>query len=125
MYTVPSGMRWLTIARAATTPLRLVSSIQSLSAIPTLAASRSESHTDCPPRERLSMNRLSWYSEWMDHLLCGVRYRTETPCSFFSPMAVSPNSDVMISCGLITDCDYTYVCIQTLQRMWGSLLGIE
>ena len=32
-----------------------------------------------PPRESDSMNRLSWYSEWMDHLLCGVRYRTVIP----------------------------------------------
>jgi hypothetical protein len=26
-----------------------------------------------PPRDSDSMNRLSWYSEWMDHLECGVR----------------------------------------------------
>src|SRR5680860_960706 len=26
-----------------------------------------------PPRKSDSMNRLSWYSEWIDHLLCGVR----------------------------------------------------
>ena len=61
------------MARAATTPLRFTVSIQSLSLIPTLAASRSEIHTDCPPRESESMKRLSWYSEWIDHLLCGVR----------------------------------------------------
>ena len=24
------------------------------------------------------MNRLSWYSEWIDHFECGVRYRTDT-----------------------------------------------
>ena len=39
MYTVPSGMRCETIARQETTPLRLTSSTQSLSLIPTLAAS--------------------------------------------------------------------------------------
>ena len=27
---------------------------------------------------RESISRLSWYSEWMDHLECGVRYRTVT-----------------------------------------------
>ena len=26
-----------------------------------------------PPRESESMKRLSWYSLWIDHLLCGVR----------------------------------------------------
>lgn len=31
MYTVPSAIRWETTARAATTPLRLTASIQSLS----------------------------------------------------------------------------------------------
>ena len=70
---VPSGIRWDTIARAATTPLRLTASIQSLSSMPTLAASTSEIQMACPPRDSESMNRLSWYSEWIDHLLCGVR----------------------------------------------------
>ena len=45
------------------------------------------------------MNRLSWYSEWMDHLLCGVRYRTVTPSSPVLPMPGSPNSRVMFSGG--------------------------
>jgi len=70
---VPSGIRWDTIARATTTPLRLTASIQSLSCTPTLAASLSDIQIVCPPRESDSMNRLSWYSEWIDHLLCGVR----------------------------------------------------
>ena len=73
MKTVPSGIRCDTIARATTTPLRLTASIQSLSATPTLAASISLIQMDCPPRDRDSMKRLSWYSEWIDHLLCGVR----------------------------------------------------
>ena len=73
MYTVPSGIRCDTIARATTTPLRLTASIQSLSLIPTFAASRSLIQMFWPPRESDSMNRLSWYSEWIDHLLCGVR----------------------------------------------------
>ena len=30
-------------------------------------------HMVGPPRDSESMNRLSWYSEWIDHLLCGVR----------------------------------------------------
>lgn len=69
---VPSGIRCDTIARATTTPLRLYDSIQSLSRMPAFSASstliRSWDH-----RERASMNRLSWYSEWIDHLECGVR----------------------------------------------------
>ncbi|MEJ7705124.1 MAG: hypothetical protein WKF47_16405 [Geodermatophilaceae bacterium] len=36
MYTVPSGIRWDTMARATTTPLRLTASIQSLSRDPDL-----------------------------------------------------------------------------------------
>ena len=43
------------------------------SLMPTFAASRSLIQTDWPPRESDSMNRLSWYSEWIDHLLCGVK----------------------------------------------------
>ena len=70
---MPSGIRWETIARATTTPLRLTASIQSLSSTPTLAASLSLIQIVWPPRESDSMNRLSWYSEWIDHLLCGVR----------------------------------------------------
>ena len=45
------------------------------------------------------MNRLSWYSEWMDHLLWGVRYRTVRPSSPVSPTWGSPNSAVMFSGG--------------------------
>ena len=73
MNTVPAGIRWLTTARATTTPLRLTASTQSLSAMPTLAASLSLIQMFGPPRDRLSMNRLSWYSEWIDHFECGVR----------------------------------------------------
>ena len=73
MYTVPSGIRCDTIARAATTPLRLTSSIQSLSAMPTFSASCTLIHTCCPPRERFCMNQLSWYWLWIAHLKCGVR----------------------------------------------------
>src|SRR6478609_11571842 len=67
MYTVPSGMRWETIARATTTPLRLYDSIQSLSRTPMFAASCVLIQIVGPPRESDSMNRLSWYSEWIDH----------------------------------------------------------
>ena len=70
---MPSGIRCDTIARAATTPLRLTASTQSLSLTPIFSASRSDIQIVWPPRERLSMNRLSWYSLWIDHLLCGVR----------------------------------------------------
>ena len=41
------------------------------------------------------MNQLSWYCEWMAHLKCGVRYRTDTPSSLISPGGASPNSWVM------------------------------
>ena len=61
------------MARATTTPLRLTASTQSLSAMPTLAASSLLIQIVWPPRDSESMNRLSWYSEWIDHLLCGVR----------------------------------------------------
>ena len=69
----PSGSLWLTTARATKTPLALVSSIHSLSETPMDAASPTLSQACGPPRPRLSMNRLSWYSEWIDHLLCTVR----------------------------------------------------
>jgi hypothetical protein len=62
-----------TMARQATTPLRLTASIQSLSLMPTLSASTTDIQIVCPPRESESMKRLSWYSLWIDHLLCGVR----------------------------------------------------
>ena len=42
------------------------------------------------------MNRLSWYSEWIDHLLCGVRYRTVMPSSPCSPTFGSPNRRVHV-----------------------------
>ena len=73
MYTVPAGIRCETIARATTTPLRFTASIQSLSAIPARSASRGDIQIVGPPRDSESMNRLSWYSEWIDHLECGVR----------------------------------------------------
>ncbi len=85
MYTVPSGIRCETIARATTTPLRLTASIQSLSCTPIFAASSLDIQMVGPPRDSESMNRLSWYSEWIDHLLCGVRYRTVMPSSPCSP----------------------------------------
>ena len=99
MYTVPSGMRWETMARATTTPLRLTASIQSLSATPILSASFWLIQMPGPPRDRLSISRLSWYSEWMDHLLCGVRYRTAMPSSPLVPICGSPNRAAMFSGG--------------------------
>jgi hypothetical protein len=51
----------------------LTASIQSLSATPTFAASCGLIQIVGPPRDSDSMNRLSWYSEWIDHLECGVR----------------------------------------------------
>src|SRR5690242_14194537 len=68
MYTVPSGILWVTTARQTTTPLRFTASIQSLSLTPIFAASASLIHIVGPPRESVSMMRLSWYSEWIDHL---------------------------------------------------------
>ena len=82
-------MRWLTIARATTTPLRLYASIHSLSATPILAASAGLIQMPGPPRDSESMKRLSWYSEWIDHLLCGVRYRTVIPSSPVLPISGS------------------------------------
>src|SRR6185312_5381868 len=73
MYTVPSGMRWETMARATTTPLRLYDSIHSLSRTPIFSASFGDIQMVGPPRERVSIMRLSWYSEWIDHFECGVR----------------------------------------------------
>jgi hypothetical protein len=72
-YTMPVGIRWLTTVRPTSTPLPLTHSTQSLSATPMLAASAGLIQMAVPPRASDSMNRLSWYSEWMDHLLCGVR----------------------------------------------------
>src|SRR5690625_872351 len=73
MNTVPSGIRWETTARATTTPLRLYASTHSLSRTPIFAASCGDIQMFDPPRDSDSMNRLSWYSEWMDHFECGVR----------------------------------------------------
>jgi hypothetical protein len=89
MYTVPRGILCDTTARQATTPLRLYASIQSLSATPMAAASCGDIQMTGPPRNSRSMCRLSWYSEWIDHFECGVRYRIVTsglpssarPCS--------------------------------------------
>ena len=86
--TVPSGIRWQTMARNTITPLRLTASTQSLSATPILAASAGLIHIVGPPRDSDSMNRLSWYSEWIDHFECGVRYRTHSP----SPSLIEPIS---------------------------------
>ncbi len=52
-------MRWLTTARATKAPLRLNASTQSLSSMPTEAASRSLIQTIGPPRASVSMIRLS------------------------------------------------------------------
>ncbi|CAB3810538.1 hypothetical protein LMG28688_07266 [Paraburkholderia caffeinitolerans] len=57
--TMPRGMRWLTTARAHSAPFELKHSIQSLSTTPICAASFSEIHTIGPPRESVSMSRLS------------------------------------------------------------------
>ena len=73
MYTVPSGIRCETTARATTMPLRLCASIQSLSLTPIFSASSRLIQMSGPPRDSASMNRLSWYSEWIDHFECGVR----------------------------------------------------
>ena len=54
-------------------PLRLCASIQSLSLTPIFSASSWLIQMSGPPRESASMNRLSWYSEWIDHFECGVR----------------------------------------------------
>src|SRR5262249_34178598 len=58
-------------------------------ATPIAAASAGDIQITGPPRNSRSMCRLSWYSEWIDHFECGVRYRTVTsgrplsgrPCS--------------------------------------------
>ena len=72
MYALPTGMRWETTARQAIAPLPLTTSTQSLSVTAMRSASCVDSHTTGPPRNSVSMIRLSWYSEWMDHLECGV-----------------------------------------------------
>jgi hypothetical protein len=53
--------------------LRFTASIQSLSAIPARSASRGDIQIVGPPRDSESMNKLSWYYEWIDHMECGVR----------------------------------------------------
>ena len=73
MRQTPFGIRCETVARHAMTPFRLYASTQSLSAIPSVSASSRASHSTAPPRKSVSMCRLSWYSEWIDHLECGVR----------------------------------------------------
>src|SRR6476659_10949693 len=75
MYTVPAGIRLDTTARATTTPLRLTASIHSLSRIPTSAAPDALIQIVGPPRARLSISRLSWYSGGIDHLEGGGRER--------------------------------------------------
>ncbi len=81
MKALPSGMRCETTARQAMTPLRLTASTQSLSAAPIRSASPGEIQTTGPPRNSSSMRRLSWYSEWIDHLECGLIQRTTTSAS--------------------------------------------
>src|SRR6478609_1673731 len=66
-YTTPVGIRCETTARPTSTPLEFTHSTQSLSATPIAAASAVLSHAVGPPRDSDSMNRLSWYSEWIDH----------------------------------------------------------
>ena len=56
---MPSGMRWLTTTRATVAPLLFRASTQSLSLRPMDFASRSETHTTGPPRNKVSMVRLS------------------------------------------------------------------
>ena len=56
---MPSGTRWLTTARATSAPLALYASIQSLSSIPALRASISLIQTIGPPRDSVSIRRLS------------------------------------------------------------------
>ena len=63
----PLGMRCETTARQAMTPFRLNTSTQSLSVTPIASASSTESQVTGPPRNRVSMVRLSWNSEWIDH----------------------------------------------------------
>ena len=59
MKIVPAGMRCETTARATSAPLTLYASTQSLSAIFAFAASSSLIHTIGPPRDRVSISRLS------------------------------------------------------------------
>ena len=70
--TMPGLTRWLTTARAAIAPLMLNSSTQSLSTMPAVFASSSDSQITGPPRLSVSMIRLSLYVEWMPHFWCGV-----------------------------------------------------
>src|SRR5690606_41885205 len=67
MSTMPGLTRWLTTARAATAPLALYNSTQSLSSTPMLLASVAEIHTMGPPRDSTCMMRLSLWVEWMAH----------------------------------------------------------
>ena len=57
--TMPGLTRWLTTARAAMAPLMLNSSTQSLSTMPALFASSSDSQITGPPRFSVSIIRLS------------------------------------------------------------------
>ena len=69
----PCGTRCETTARVTTMPLRLCASTQSLSRTSIASASCGLIHSPEPPRNSVSMCRLSWYSEWIDHFECGVR----------------------------------------------------
>jgi hypothetical protein len=59
MKSVPSFIRWLTTARAVSTPLELKTSTQSLSTMPAFRASVSLIQTTGPPRLSVSIRRLS------------------------------------------------------------------
>ena len=72
--TVPSGIRWVTIARSdhdAVAVDRLDPVVVAHADLRRRPAGLI--HIVGPPRDSDSMNRLSWYSEWMDHFECGVR----------------------------------------------------
>src|ERR1044072_6292862 len=69
---IPSGTRCDTTARAATTPLPLTISTQSLSETPIFAASTGLIQRTGPPRNSVSIWRLSGWVEWMDHFEAGV-----------------------------------------------------
>ena len=86
----PLGTRCETTARHAITPLRLKTSTQSLSRTPIVFASSTESQMTGPPRKSVSIVRLSWNSEWIDHFECGESQRTCTSARPSSPENCSP-----------------------------------
>ena len=56
---IPGGIRALTTDRVTITPWSLNTSIQSLSSMPAFCASTSEIQTIGPPRDNVSINKLS------------------------------------------------------------------